>query len=225
MPRVLDLTGVRFGRLVAIRQDGFVMAGREKKRAWLCQCDCGCTKQLPTGALRSGNTTSCGCLHKEQLAARSYRHGASHGRDGSRTYSAWCAMKSRCNNPANIGYANYGGRGIRVHPEWDASYKAFERDMGKCPHGHSIERLDADKGYEPGNCEWQPRSQQNVNKRNSVWIDLDGERMNLVEACRRAGIHYSYVSALSGKRQIPHQAAFDHLLARKRNVPAIPTAA
>lgn len=221
MPKALDLDGVRFGRLVAIRPDGHVLAGREKKRAWLCQCDCGNRITLPVGNIRSGNTTSCGCLRKEQLSDRSFKHGASLGRDGSKTYFAWASMKERCNNPRCAAYPDYGGRGIKVHPEWNASYIAFERDMGKCPPGYTIERLDVNKGYEPKNCEWAPRSQQNSNKRSTVWIELDGERLTLTEACRRTGLRYSYISTLNSTRGITHQATFDRLLARKRNDSAI----
>jgi len=125
-------------------------------------------------------------------------------------------MKARCGNPKNIGYANYGGRGIKVHPRWSESYQAFLADMGPCPDGYTIERLDADKGYEPGNCKWLPREAQNLNKRNSVRIQYRGETLALTEACRRSGVSRSCVSVMASREGVPHQQVFDRLLTRKR---------
>ena len=135
-------------------------------------------------------------------------------------------MKARCNNPKHIGYENYGGRGIKVYPEWDASYEAFERDMGKCPSGYTIERLDADKDYQPNNCEWLPREKQNLNKRNSARVQYRGQTMLLADACRLSGVSLGSVYVMASRERQPHQAVFDRLLARRcGNDPAISAAA
>lgn len=215
MPAAIDITGQRYGRLTVIRSSGHVQAGKELKRAWECLCDCGATLRVATSALRTGNTSSCGCLHNEQLAIRSTRHGASRGRDGTRTYSSWEAMKSRCNNPKNIGWDNYGGRGIRVCDQWNKSFEAFLDDMGKCPPGHSIDRINPNGNYEPGNCRWLLGALQNRNTRAVIRVAFNGKMIPLTEACEYSGVKISSVRGMANRESAPHQAVFDRLLARR----------
>jgi hypothetical protein len=109
-------------------------------------------------------------------------------RESSHEYWVWNAMVQRCTNPNNRGYMNYGGRGITVHPDW-LKFKGFYRDMGVRPgKGFSIERMDNDKGYEPDNCLWVTRAEQNRNKRNNVLIAFNGENKCLPEWGREKGI-------------------------------------
>ncbi len=93
----------------------------------------------------------------------------------SKEYRIWSYMKSRCYNKNNIFYQNYGGRGITVCDRWKNSFENFYSDMGKCPNGHSIDRIDNDNGYFPENCKWSTRSEQDRNKTNSVFITYKGE--------------------------------------------------
>lgn len=214
MPRAVDLTGQRFGRLTVIEFAGHVAAGRERKRTWLCRCDCGASIQVIAGSLRTSNTISCGCVHKEIVGARFRTHGASNGQDGTRTYSAWLAMKARCTYPQHIGWADYGGRGITVCDRWASSYEAFLADMGPCPPGHTTDRENCNGNYEPGNCRWLPGHLQARNTRKTVRVVYNGEAIPLISACEATGLRYGSIMAMASYRKIPVQAVFDRRLAR-----------
>ena len=153
MPNFIDITGQRFGRLIALKQ-----AGLSKSRSvlWLCRCDCGVTVIVSSGNLRGGNSRSCGC-RKGGVIHR-------HSRVGSRTYHSWSAMLQRCNNPNNVGYKNYGGRGITVCQPWQ-TFANFLADMGERPPGRTLDRIDNDRGYSPDNCRWATYSEQTTNQR------------------------------------------------------------
>lgn len=96
-------------------------------------------------------------------------------------------MRDRCNNPNSAQYADYGGRGIRVCRRWD-NFAAFMADMGPRPVGTTIERNDNDRDYEPGNCRWATRLEQTLNRRSTIWVDVDGERLCLKHAAERVGV-------------------------------------
>ncbi len=104
------------------------------------------------GSLKSGNTKACGCLHK------------THGMSEHPLYSVWGQMKERCQKPTNQAYKNYGGRGISVCERWE-SFENFLFDIGIPPKGLTLERMDNDGNYEPGNCKWATRSEQRANQR------------------------------------------------------------
>lgn len=122
------------------------------------------------------------------------RHGEAvgtfHGlRRESPEYVCWRNMKARCNRPSHPHYKNYGARGITVCDEWNRSFSAFLRDMGRRPsHSHSIERDRNDEGYSPGNCRWALKAEQLRNRRNAVRIEHDGQSMSLNEASERYSI-------------------------------------
>lgn len=101
----------------------------------------------------------------------------------------WRGMLDRCNNEKSTSYVNYGGRGIRVCPEWEASYEAFLASVGPRPSpSHTLDRIDNDGNYEPGNVRWATPSQQARNKRNTVWVEIDGQKMALVDAAEKLGL-------------------------------------
>lgn len=121
----------------------------------------------------------------------SYKHGgAKRGAARDREYVAWQNMKRRCDNPRNKSYADYGGRGIKVCGRWRNSYEAFIADMGRAPtDGHTIDRINVDGDYEPGNCRWATRQEQTENRRvNKTYIFVDGKSLKQIAV--EAGISY-----------------------------------
>lgn len=187
MPNFIDLTDQRFGRLVAVKRVGTGLPA-----AWLCQCDCGATKEVGGRHLRAGKIKSCGCLSREMSLARFTTHG--HGRNGkSRTYLTWLAMKRRCYTPSDSAYPRYGARGIGVCAEWRNSFEAFLADMGESPAGLTLERINNDKDYSPANCRWATRTEQANNRRSSRFVEWNGKRQTIANWSRETGIKQSTI--------------------------------
>ena len=156
--RFIDLAGERLGRWTVLAPQPQRNSSRQV--LWLCRCDCGTERVVLGRNLRDGSSTSCGCAHREAAAKRATRHGLSR----SRAYRCWLSMKQRCFNPDHIGYVYYGGRGISVHEDW-LSFEKFFADMLDPPPGLSIDRIDNDGNYEPGNCRWATPAMQIANRR------------------------------------------------------------
>lgn len=177
-----NLTGQQFGRLRVL---GFV--GVEPKRPlWLCQCECGTQKAIPTRHLRSGAIRSCGCLRREVATLSNTTHGAAKTAE----FRVWGHMRGRCSNPTDAAYANYGGRGIKVCERW-GSFENFLADMGERPTPqHTIERKNNDKGYAPDNCIWASRIVQANNRRSSKSLTANGQTMTISAWAKHKGMPY-----------------------------------
>lgn len=170
MKRV-DYSGRRYGRLLVAAM--VYEPGKDAKAK--CLCDCGKERLVTAYNLKSGNTTSCGCLASEKTAARSRGFGErsvainrKHGYSKTPTYASWSDAKKRCYSPQNKRYPEYGGRGIGMCDAWRNSFEEFLHDMGDRPPRMTLERLDVNKWYEPGNCIWATRTQQARNTRANV---------------------------------------------------------
>lgn len=193
MPKFIDITGHRFGRLVAIERTGTSPGGQP---IWLCQCDCGERAHVRSQSLREGVTSSCGCFNREQKRDICIRRNTTHGESGSAEYRTWCAIKERCATPSHWSYRKYGARGVRVCQRWIESYDAFLADMGRKPTPeHTLDRYpDPNGGYEPDNCRWATQRQQQNNRTNNRILEFRGERRTLAEWAAIVGIKPATIS-------------------------------
>lgn len=197
--RILNLTGQRFGRLIVIKFDSVSKLSQAK---WVCRCDCGKEKVMWGGSLTSGKVVSCGCyrnsLHK------------THGKSYSPEYRAWAGMIARCTNPKAPKYPNYGERGIIVCDKWLHSFESFYADIGDRPSkDYSLERLNVDGNYEPSNCIWATRREQQrnirVQKNNTTGV-------NGVKKSLKLG---QYIAQIRVERKTIHLGCFDSLVDAK----------
>lgn len=158
MSRKLELSGKTFGRLFVVSE-----AGRSSNGSvlWNCICNCGNTVQVMSSSMKNSLISSCGCLYAETRK----NCNKTHGKSKSREYNAWTAAKQRCYYIKHDYYSEYGGRGITMCDDWKNSFENFYRDMGDCPEGMSIERIDTNGHYEPKNCKWDSASNQIFNTR------------------------------------------------------------
>jgi len=153
MPAKIDLTGHTYGRLTVIKEvEPYVSPKGHKKPKYLCQCSCGNNIETVASSLRHGVTKSCGCLRKEVTSKRMTTHGLTKSKE----HNTWAKIKQRCYNPNSEFYNDYGGRGITVAPQWVNNFEQFLEDVGPAPEGDnvSIDRIDTNGNYEPGNVRW-----------------------------------------------------------------------
>lgn len=195
MPRAHHLTGLRFGRLVALER----ARPRGGRSFWICDCDCGVRKEIQQSHMVSGRIRSCGCLlaefskslahngHMKKMGLARGDQIRKHGMSAHPVYMVWKTMRQRCLNPKSKDYVDYGARGVRIDPRWD-SFEAFYSDMGERPEGMTLERKDNDVGYCPSNCVWASWSDQNANKRprKDAGLNIAGKP---VEAAQSATSH------------------------------------
>lgn len=181
---VVDLTGQVFHRLTVEEPRS---TGRGIR--WRCRCECGGITYSGGAQLKRGTTKSCGCIAAERLKALNTTHGKASRRSGvDPALASYYSARRRCTVPGSPGYAAYGGAGIKMDENWVNDPQAFLDHMGDRPAGTSLDRIDNDKGYEPGNCRWATPAQQSANQRKTVLVTYRGETLALRAFCRKWGL-------------------------------------
>lgn len=201
-----DRVGIVYGHLVGIRPVDI----RHNEYRWLFECR-NCGGAVVTYAHAAKENGHCGCLTFERLSRRS----KTHGRSLEPIYKMWSAMRERCNNPKHKYYSYYGGRGIRVCEAWDKSFETFVSDMGERPHRATIDRIDNSGNYEPTNCRWASRKEQQNNRRVNVRITIGHETKTMTEWCEVYGIAFSTVKGRIRRGWLPADAVMCPVGTRK----------
>lgn len=208
MPPLIDLSGRRFGSLYVIER----VKGRTGRPYYHCTCDCGKTTEILGLSLSGGTTKTCGCSQGEK-----------HGLRRSREYSSWQAMKDRCYNKNNERYADWGGRGIQVCDEWIKSFTAFYNHIGPRPSPtHSIDRIDTNGNYEPGNVRWASQEEQQNNKRSNVYVSFDCGTLTVAQWCKYIGRDQRLITNRVIKLGETHKAALLYFAPYLVSIPPIP---
>ena len=193
--KLINLIGKKFARLLVVDHSHIDSL---KKHNWKCQCDCGAVKIVRGNKLTCGEVMSCGCLKKERQKASV----TTHGKSRTPIWYLWRGIRTRCLNKNDKSFKNYGGRGIRVHPAWISDFAQFLDDLPEKPQSNermTIDRIDNEKGYEPGNLRWATYTEQSNNRRSNVWIEVCGQRKTQAQWDRELGKSQNYVREMSKK--------------------------
>lgn len=208
MGKLIDLTGQKFGRLTVIQQDT-----TKKRTSWMCKCECGRAAVVTTDKLRSGHTQSCGCLQKERTSAARKTHGATN----TQLHKTWKGIKARCNNPNHKNYQQYGGRGIKMCPEWEADFGAFAAWCYSQGYhaGLTVDRKDNSKGYNPENCRLLTMHGQTRNKHDNVIVDGKVLADFIADICKETGlkpggVYYRYYKLKENGKQPTKEAIMNY---------------
>lgn len=186
MGRKIDISGKTYNLLTAISFSHI----KNGHTYWLFKCQCGNLSVKDISRVKESVTKSCGCLRTP------------HNKSRTREYKIWIGIKTRCNKPNDINYHNYGGRGIKICNEWLHSFKNFINHVGVAPTPkHTIDRIDVNGDYEPGNVRWATIIEQHNNCRTNRRVEFKGQIKTISEWCRELGLDYklTYRRIASGK--------------------------
>lgn len=188
MSKLSEMVGKKFGRLEVLSLE---WDDSHRRTMALCACDCGNLKSARPDKIRSGAIRSCGCLQVELTIQRSTKHGLTGRCNHHPIYNSWRGMRERCESPRHKDYHNYGARGIVVCDRW-MDLGSFAADMMPTWFdGATLERIDVNGNYEPGNCKWATWAEQGRNKRNNATIIYHGKPVLVLDAARMAGLSYN----------------------------------
>lgn len=189
MNRIKDLIGKKFERLTPIKCVG---KNKWNNALWLCKCDCGNEKIIPSHDLIEGKVKSCGCLNMESIVTSNTKHGFCY----TRFYRIWAAMKRRCDNSNAKNYHTYGGRNIKYQNSW-SEFENFKTDMYSDYMEHvkkygekdtTLDRINSNGNYEKLNCRWATEKEQQNNRNNNCLLTYKGSTMTLSETAEKYGI-------------------------------------
>lgn len=188
MGKPLDLTGKRFGSLIAL---DYTNSADRKRRLWRCKCDCGNESMVQTANLTSGHVKHCQqCGYKELAKKRT-----THGKRRTKLYTKWCSMRRRCEEKSCKSYKDYGAKGIKVCDEWKDPQKFFDwAESHGYKEGLEIDRIDVNGNYCPGNCRFVTRLENANNKTSNHYVTYNGETKSLADMCRKHNLPYSKIS-------------------------------
>ncbi len=196
-----DWTNTRHGHVTVIKCIG---QNHRAHYEWLCICDCGQTCTKVSGMLKRGVEY---CSNRCALRKTNLKHGMSYSQE----YRAWVSAKSRCYLPTHKNYATYGGRGITMFDGWKEDFSAFFAYVGPAPSPkHTLDRIDPDGDYVPGNVRWATQQEQNNNRRDTIMVHVHGEDISLADLARKHGLIYGslfsrYARGLRGEELLKNQ--------------------
>ena len=209
MPRIKgrELTGCRIEMMTVLEEFSFPRSGGRKRWYCRCRCDCGNEKTVTRDALIGRFTRSCGCFRDWRIRETNGTHLASKTRE----YRIWAGMLERCRKPYSKVWRYYGGAGIKVCDRW-RQFENFFADMGLCPEGHTLDRIDNTADYTPNNCRWATMMTQQNNRSSNVRLRHNGRELTLAQWSREFGLHpgeisrrlhrgWSVARALSGRER------------------------
>lgn len=175
-----SMLGEQYGLLTVI--------GDERGQKVACRCECGNVIDVFRGNLRRGNTKACGCTRRKTCAERMAKINLQHGMYGTKIYETWGGIVDRTTRPSSNKYAEYGAKGVTVHPAW-LVFENFYAYMGDPPSPqHTVDRIKNEKGYEPGNVRWATKKEQALNRRTTKFVQINGQILSLTDAAAVLGV-------------------------------------
>ena len=191
----IDLTGQVFHAWTVL---GFsatrTMPSGARKPFWNCRCVCGAEREVDGASLRTGHSKGCGCTKRVAISKSRTKHGHTSGAEVSPTYWSWTAMRARVRGGNRSAARYYASKGVKICKRWD-DFANFLEDMGERPEGMSIDRIDPDGDYEPGNCEWASDTDQANNTRQRRVIFYKGEGHTAPEWARILGVGLKLINS------------------------------